>query len=439
MRIFQILLLVSISLFASDPFDELLKETIEHSKKDLSENRKRLKIFQESRNEARKLLRNTERKRDEAIKHSKILNKTIDSNEQKISKKEEELQRQVGDLGELFGVIRQISGETKVDFENSITSLHYPERGNFLEELSQSKELPNIEKLEKMWLIMLEEMIESSKISKFSTEIIQQDGTSKTQEVITIGSYGAVSEGEFLIYSPTEKGFLKLAKQPPSYFTQTATNFDNTETSFVQIAIDPTRGQLLNMLTQKPDFSERLEQGGIIGKIIIALGIIGLILAIGRYIYLSWSMRILKKQSKDLSNPNERNALGRIAKIYNEHKEDSQEKRTVVVEEAILKEIPQFEKYNSFVKLLAGVSPLLGLLGTVTGMIITFQAITLFGTSDPKLMAGGISTALITTVLGISVAIPLLFAYTFISSKTKQIIDLLEHQSIGLIAMDNKK
>ena len=148
--------------------------------------------------------------------------------------------------------------------------------------------------------------------------------------------------------------------------------------------------------------------------------------------------RNIKKQIKDLENANDNNALGKIAKVFYNNLNDSLNDLEIKVGEAILKESNKIQKGQSFVKLLAAVTPLLGLLGTVTGMITTFQAITLFGTGDPKLMAGGISTALITTVLGLVAAIPLLFAYTYISSKSRQLISILEEQSIGLLAKNLK-
>ena len=435
MKTLLMILMLITSLYCGDAFDALLTETKKRSQSDLTTNKERLKTFRGSHDDAKTLLETTKAARDTAVKKSEILNVAIDENEQALTKMQEQLQRQVGDLGELFGVIRQISGETMADFDNSVISVHYPKRKAFFKELSQSKELPNIETLETLWQRLLEEMVESSRISKFESEVVQKDGSYKTQEVIRIGSYGAVSNNEFLIYSPLQKRLMQVQKQPPSPYLDSAGNFDTSQKGMVQIMIDPTRGQLLEMLTQKPDVLQRLEQGGIIGNIIIALGIIGLLLALARYIYLYHAMNILKKQSQNLAAPKNDNALGRIALTYNNHKDDTLEKRSVVIEEAILKEIPKFDKYNALIKLLAAVSPLLGLLGTVTGMIITFQAITLFGTSDPKLMAGGISTALVTTVLGISVAIPLLFAYTFLAAKSRHIIDLLEHQSVGLIAM----
>ncbi len=128
--------------------------------------------------------------------------------------------------------------------------------------------------------------------------------------------------------------------------------------------------------------------------------------------------------------------MGRIALVYREYQDKPLNEREIALQEAMIKEAPAVEHYNGLIKLLAAVTPLLGLLGTVIGMIITFQTITLFGTSDPKLMAGGISTALVTTVLGLSMAIPLLFAHTFIVAKSRRILDIIEHQSVGLISAE---
>lgn len=284
---------------------------------------------------------------------------------------------------------------------------------------------------------MLEELDESRKVSRFSAPVVQEDGTTKNQEVIRIGAYGAVSQGAFLTYSTEGNVFATALKQPPRRYLASANNFDAADRGLVKVMIDPARGQLLSMLTQKPELKERIRQGGIIGYIILGLGGAGLLLCLVRYGYLSLVLSRIKKQACNLKTLKKNNPLGRIAIVYHQIQHKSKEQKEVIWEEAILKEIPRVEKYNTLIKLLAAISPLLGLLGTVTGMIITFQSITLFGTSDPKLMAGGISTALITTVLGLSVAIPLLFAYTFIAAKSKRIIDVIEHQSIGLIAKES--
>ena len=102
--------------------------------------------------------------------------------------------------------------------------------------------------------------------------------------------------------------------------------------------------------------------------------------------------------------------------------------------EAVLKETPALENSLTLLKIIAAVAPLLGLLGTVTGMILTFQAITIFGAGDPKAMAGGISSALVTTVLGLCVAIPTLLLHTVVNGRSKKIMHILEEQSAGMIA-----
>ena len=437
MKIVHIVLIV---LFAAslhaESFDTLLESIKKQSAKELDENQKRQQRFFSKEKDAKALLKKTRGELAALKRKSEKLQKQIDTNDDKIALMEETLEKRVGDLGELFGAIRQISGETKADLEDSMISVHYPKRGEFLDHLAHSKALADIESLERLWVIMLEEMAESAKVSKFTAPVIQPDGTLITEKVIRVGTYTAVADGRFLLYSPKDNLFIKTKAQPSGRYLSSAKGFDSPKGDFVKVMIDPTRGQLLNMLSLKPDLVERIRQGGIVGYIIIALAAIGLLLALVRYLYLVYISRKIKKQSRQLDEPSEDNALGRIAIVYKKSHEKAVDQKEVILEEAILKEIPAIERYNSLIKLLAAVSPLLGLLGTVTGMIITFQSITLFGTSDPKLMAGGISTALVTTVLGLSGAIPLLFAYTFIAAKSKSIIDLLEHQSLGLIAKE---
>ncbi len=418
------------------PFTDLLNQIKANTNTELLVDKNRKKWFLKEKTRRSNLLDKAQQERDMLELESENLKSAIDENEQEIAILEAELQRKLGDLGELFGVVRQVSGELQANFEHSIVSIHYPNRVSFMQELSEAKDLPEISVLEKMWLTMLNELDEGSKVSRFNAPVVQLDGTKKQQEVVRVGSYIAVSEGDFLLYAPENNMFEKLFKQPSSRYHNSAENFDDEVggDGFVKIMVDPTRGQLLNMLTQKPNLFERVNQGGIVGYIILILGFIGLSLAAYRYYCLTMSSMAIDKQIKNIDKPTADNPLGRIAIAYADSKDKKHEQKETLIEEAIMKEVPVVERYNTLIKLLAAVSPLLGLLGTVTGMIITFQSITLFGTSDPKLMAGGISTALVTTVLGLSVAIPLLFAYTFIVAKTKRIIDTLEHQAVGLIA-----
>lgn len=432
----SLVILFGATIASAESFNHLLKEIKSQTGKELADEKNRKRWFLNEQLKQQQQLKEAKTLNQNLAAKSERLKDSIDQNEQAITQLEEELQRKTGDLGELFGVVRQVSGELNATYQQSMISVHYPERIDFMNTLSETTGLPEIATLEKMWVSMLDELDEGRKVSKFEAPVVQFDGTTKLQEIIRIGAYGAVSEGEFLLYSAEEVIFEKLLKQPSSRYHASADNFTNVEDGFVKVMVDPTRGQLLTMLTQKPTLEERVHQGGIVGYIIIALGIIGILIAFIRYGHLSYMTFMIRRQIKNMAKPSAKNALGRIAIAYESARNKSHEQKETLLEEVIMKEIPRVEKYNSLIKLLAAVSPLLGLLGTVTGMIITFQSITLFGTSDPKLMAGGISTALVTTVLGLTVAIPLLFAYTFIAAKTKYIIDTIEHQAVGLIAKD---
>jgi biopolymer transport protein ExbB len=421
-------------LTQADTFEDLLHQIKQDSRQELAENRERVQRFKAEKANQEALLREAKARLTALVSESERLNTEVDNNEIALAAKEEELQRKVGDLGELFGAIRQVAGELKADFEHSAISVQHPDRIEDLATLAQSTQLPDSRELEKLWYLMLQEMGETGKTRQFNAEVVQQDGSVRTQDIIRIGAYTIISEGDYLQYGNETNTLAELQRRPPTRLQRFAESFTGSATDLDKIMVDPTRGQLLSMLPLKPNLWERIQQGGIIGYIILALGATGLLIALMRYLYLSFVASRINAQAKDLSELSDKNPLGRVALVYRKYRGHPVQEREIALEEAILKEVPVIERHNGFIKLLAAVAPLLGLLGTVIGMIITFQSITLFGTSDPKLMAGGISTALVTTVLGLSVAIPLLFAHTFIASKSKRIIDTIEQQSVGLIA-----
>ena len=125
--------------------------------------------------------------------------------------------------------------------------------------------------------------------------------------------------------------------------------------------------------------------------------------------------------------------------VYHENRDIDEETLQLKLDEAILKEQPALQARIAFIKIISMVAPLLGLLGTVIGMIVTFQAITLFGTGDPKTMAGGISQAFITTVLGLVVAIPTVLLHSIVQSRSTGVMHILTEQSAGLIAEHAEK
>jgi len=417
-------------------FDDLLKTVKQQTRTELVKENARVKRFVADKKQQQKLLATAKDELQALKEQSRQLNQQIDTNEKKLVETEHTLQLKLGDLGELFGAVRQASGELQADFSRSMVTAQYPQRLKFLEQLAQSKALPDVEELEQLWFYMLQEMGETGKTRVFDAEVFNTDGSLQQQQVIRIGAYAMLADGAYLRHDHENNALHQLQKQPPPRYAQTANNFAVAEGSLAVIAIDPTHGQLFDLLTLKPTFMQRIHQGGMVGYIILTLGAIGLLIALFRFFCLSRVSAKIARQIKTLDQPSDKNPLGRIALVYQQYKGEPLTEREIALQEAMIKEAPAIERYNGLIKLLAAVSPLLGLLGTVIGMIITFQTITLFGTSDPKLMAGGISTALVTTVLGLSVAIPLLFAHTFIVAKSRKILDLIEHQSVGLIARE---
>jgi biopolymer transport protein ExbB len=252
--------------------------------------------------------------------------------------------------------------------------------------------------------------------------------------VVRIGTFNLLSQdGKYLQFLPEEEQVIDYPKQPGSGYVGIASDFVNSNQTSTNLAVDPTRGGMLNMLMKTPDQMDRLLQGGVVGYIIIGLGVLGLILVIYRLSVLYTISSRTKWQLTHINTPRDDNPLGRILMTVKQDKQVDTEAMELIIDDAVTKEIPAIERAQSFIKLLASVAPLLGLFGTVTGMIETFQAISLYGTGDPKLMAGGISQALITTQLGLMVAIPLLFLHSLVASRSKSVIQILDEQSAGLI------
>jgi biopolymer transport protein ExbB len=362
----------------------------------------------------------------------------IEENEQKLSDLETQLNDRSGVLGELFGVARQAAGDLKADISHSLVSAQFTGRTEKLNSLISSKALPTIEQLETLWYTLQQEMTESGKVVYFNTQIEQASGKPHEAKVIRIGTFNAIANGEYLQFSSETERLIQLARQPESKYLSLAEELSKTQTGSVPMGIDPTRGVILSMLIQAPDAAERIQQGGFIGYIILIMGVIGGIYAIIRLVTLTQTSQKMAFQmnSEDVLTDN---PLGRIFVAAEQDKSENTDNLELILDEAITREIPVLEKGLSMIKLLAAVAPLLGLLGTVTGMIATFQSISLFGTGDPKLMASGISQALVTTMLGLCVAIPLLFLHSLVASRSRILIQILDEQSAGLISQRRTK
>ena len=401
-------------------------------------NEQREREFVAGKNRQQQALRDAEREQANEEARSERLEAQFERNEQDIAAKQEILAKRLGSLRELFGVLQQVSGDTQGVLEGSIVSAELPGRGEWLGEFAQSmgksSKLATIEEIERLWYELQREMTESSKVSKFSAEVIKLGGEKVTQEVIRVGSFNLISEGEYVAYDIENQVIKELPKQPETRFVDSAEELGSASSGFVPFALDPTRGQLLALQIQVPTIEERIHQGGAPGYVIITLGIFAVIIAVAKFIGLTLTGMKVASQAKSAGSPDGSNPLGRIINVYRENEGVDSETLQLKIDEAILKEQPSINRFIGFIKIISMVAPLLGLLGTVIGMIVTFQAITLFGTGDPKTMAGGISQALITTVLGLTVAIPTVLLHYFVNSRAQGIMQILNEQSGGLIA-----
>ncbi len=364
------------------------------------------------------------------------LKATFEANEEEITALQLALKEKAGELGELFGVVRQVAGDTKAVIDTSLISAQFPGRSEKLEAIAKNAEVPSIQQLESLWYLIQQEMTEQGKTVKFTGKVISAPGEPRETEIIRVGPFNLFADGLYIKYLSETSEMVEYVRQPAGRYLSLAESLSDAESGIVGVGIDPTGGVILSMLVQAPGVMERIEQGGAIGYIILALGLVGLVVVVLRMVDLFKVGQRVDAQLGDLSNIQEDNPLGRVVAASKAHPVDDLESFELIVDEAVGREIPILETGQSLVKLLAAVAPLLGLLGTVTGMIETFQSISLFGTGDPKLMAGGISQALVTTMLGLMVAIPLLFLHSLMLTRSKRLIQILDEQSSGLICQN---
>jgi biopolymer transport protein ExbB len=416
--------------------DQLLRDVKQTQSIERKINRAREAKFLADKQTQQQLLNAAEAELTKQERLSTQLKEYLQSNEALLSKLEAQLKDSSGELGELFGVARQAAGDLNADLLSSLVSAQYPNRTEKLDSIANSKALPTIDQLETLWFTLQHEMTETGKVVKFDREI-EVSGNRVQASVTRIGAFNLIANGKYLNYisdsDTTEKALITLPRQPESKYLDLVAPFSQATAGQMPIAIDPTRGVLLSMLIQTPNTKERIDQGGVIGYIILALGGLGFTYALIRLIILILTESKIQKQ---INNPvaSDDNPLGRILGATEQSSAQDIDTLELVLDEAITREVPALEKGLSLIKLLAAVAPLLGLLGTVTGMIATFQAISLFGTGDPKLMASGISQALVTTMLGLSVAMPLLFIHNLLASRSRTLVQLLDEQSAGIMS-----
>jgi len=422
--------------------EALLQLVKEGKTREQSENADREAKFMANKNEQAALLAAEKRELARQERIADQLEAEYKKNEEILRVKEEAYQKELGSLVELFGHLQSSAGEAAVQFSGSLTGPQYGlERVDFLNELtskmSETTELPTIREIEGLWYELQREMVASGKVVSFDTTVIDVDGESSTCKVTRVGLFNAVCDGKYLEYVAATGQYAFLPRQPAGRFTKTAKSVGDADAGEqVRFGIDPTGptgGSLLANLIQTPSLAERAAQGREVGYAIIFVGLIGIGLAFWKL----WSLYVLGRAVRAQAGSKTldvRNPLGRVLKIGEENFKKDIDTLELKLAEAIMAERPSIERGIGAVRIISVVAPLAGLLGTVTGMIVTFQMITLYGTGDPKLMAGGISQALVTTVLGLLVAIPTTLLHSFTASSAKGIISVLEEQSTGILA-----
>ncbi|ANP66362.1 MotA/TolQ/ExbB proton channel family protein [Vibrio alginolyticus] len=417
---------------------ELLKNVKSESIVESKENKAREAEFKNNRDKQAALLQQA---REELAAQQALgdqLKATFDENDKQLTELTETLRVRSGTLGEMFGVVRQYAGEFKGLFAASQNAVQFPERDALLTKLAESKELPSTQELEAFWHTILQQVVASGETATTQATVVYGEGKEAVRDVTLVGEFNAIADGKYVTYVPQTGKFEELSRQPRTNITRHVAGFESASNSYEPLFIDPSRGVILSLLVQSPTVQERIDQGGIVGYVILGMGAVGAIIALVCFLRLQVIGGKMRKQAKsETVIPG--NPLGEVIQAYQEHKGDNLEDLEAKLDEIILRNAPSIERFISSIKLFASVAPLLGLLGTVMGMIGTFQAITLFGTGDPKLMAGGISEALVTTMLGLVVAIPLLFLYTIVHSKGRRLVQTLEEQSAGFIARYQEK
>ena len=420
---------------------ELLNLIEKGQARDSQEARQRESTFTQQRNQQQTLLNRARAERTRQENESARLEQLFENNNTRIVAARAALDERLGALKELFGVLQTVAGDTQGRFNASLTNLQYPDREEFLVELgskmASATELAQIEDIERLWFELQREIYESGKVVRFNHQVTTAAGEQIEAEIVRVGSFNLISDAGYLEYKE-DGSVVELPRQPESRFAGSASDLFDADSGTVGFGVDGTRGGILALLVETPTIMEKVDQGGIVGYCIISLGIFGLLIAIWRWLGLSSDSRKvsaqLKKDSAGTDNP-----LGRVLAAYESNQGADTETIELKLSEAALKEMPGLTKGLLFIKVISVVAPLMGLLGTVTGMIKTFQVITLYGAGDPKMMAGGISQALVTTVLGLVVAIPMVLLHTVVSGQSRKIVNIIQSQSAGLIAQHSER
>lgn len=417
--------------------DQLLNEVRQSRGTEQRINQQREQRFLQARNEQQTLLRDAHAEEQREEKRADELRLRFERNEGRLAELEQDLDARAGELTDVFSIARQAALEAQASVKNSMLSVQFTDWSERLGEVSGRAHALTIEDLETLWLTMLEATAQNGKVVRFRAPVITVDGEEVEKVVTRVGVFNAVADGRFLRYLPETVKLVELSRQPPARFTSLVAQLENAKEGHQAFPLDPSRGAILSLIVHSPDLKEHIEAGGVIGYIIILIGIIALIIASYRFVVLGRLRRQMAAQARSEEQRPD-NPLGRLHIAAQQAAALSSKSLSARLHEKVGEEASGMHKGLRTLGIFAAVSPLLGLLGTVTGMIETFQSITLFGSGDPRIMSGGISEALVTTELGLIVAIPALLVHSFLTGRANRLVEVLEHHSTRLMAASGK-
>ncbi len=418
---------------------ELLSRLQQQTRQQSAEARRREADFQSRADEQARLLAEAEAELEALLEEGQRLEEEFQVNDERIVELDAELLEKQGDFGELFGVAKQSASELRALVNASVISAQYPGRGDAVGQVADTRRLPTRAQLDSIWKTYITEMIHQREVVTYSADVVDARGEARQTDVTRLGAFNQWTNlgGLKFVNYEADTPMKVIARSPAGALVDAARSVSRARPDRVlRGPIDPSRGELLNLVTETPTLSERIQQGGVPGYIIIALLLLSGAFGIMRLAQLTLVNMAVRGQMGS-SKPNKGNPLGRLMLAAADARRDGkggQEAFELKLDEAIMRETSGLDFGLNFLKLAAAIAPLLGLLGTVVGMIVTFQQITLFGAGDPQIMAGGISQALVTTVLGLVAALPLLLIHSFCASASRAVQQVIEEQGAALAA-----
>lgn len=360
---------------------------------------------------------------------------------------------------------REISGNVRIaarELESLLKgSPYYAAAEDPLEQISPLLDkgyFPDIDDIVTLAGVFLEEMQRSGQVSLRDGQYVGRDGLETTGQIFQLGKFTSIyrssDEIGFLSFNPESRRFFALSELPSGGMARSMKKYLDGESD--QVPVDLSGGSALRQVSHQTSLWDQVKAGGPIVWPIFLIAVAAIVIVLYKFLYLQ---RFHGNTDRFMGEVNALAAKGdwqacneivdrhkgrkwpviRVIRAGLEARQESRETLESTLQEAILREMPQVTKSIAVLAVLGAIAPLLGLLGTVTGMIETFRVITLFGTGDPKLMSGGISEALVTTELGLAVAIPIMLFHTLLSRRADHLIGEMEEKAVALTNVIEKQ